>query len=121
MMIALGDEAAALALLDPDSSLLEMLRATGRGVVVPLRWADRGLAEVFAGTMPAPGGAFRQASWTDSAFGPRLATATTWAGVELLDEREIGWSVEVRARLVQIEFGPESDLLVHHRGRFHRL
>ena len=121
VMIALGEEPCALALLDPDSDLLETLRETGRAVVVPLRWEDRGLAEAFAGTAPAPGGPFRQASWEATAYGPRLVSAATWAGVELAEEREVGWSVEVRARLVEITIGEETDLLVHHRGRFQRL
>ena len=121
LMVALGEEPCVLALLDPDADLLEVLRETGRGVVVPLRWEDRGLAEAFAGTAPAPGGPFRQATWTPTDYGPRLATATTWAGVELVEERPVGWSVEVRARLAHLEIGEESDLLLHHRGRFHRL
>lgn len=121
LMVALGEEPCLLALLDPDSDLLELLRETGRAVVVPLRWEDRGLAEAFAGTAPAPGGPFRQATWEQTPFGPRLATADTWSGVELVEERAVGWSVEVRARLSQVEIGEESDLLLHHRGRFHRL
>jgi flavin reductase (DIM6/NTAB) family NADH-FMN oxidoreductase RutF len=121
LMFALGEEPNVLALLDPDSDLLELLRETGRAVVVPLQWEDRGLAEAFAGTAPAPGGPFRQASWQATPFGPRLETATTWAGIELVDEREVGWSMEVRARLVQIEVGDGADVLLHHRGRFHRL
>ncbi|GAB3859674.1 hypothetical protein GCM10028801_21430 [Nocardioides maradonensis] len=120
-MVALGEEPCVLALLDPDADLLEVLRETGRGVVVPLRWEERGLAEAFAGTAPAPGGPFRQASWAATGSGPRLTTATTWAEVELVDEREVGWSVEVRARLTHVEIGEELDLLLHHRGRFHRL
>jgi len=120
-MVALGEEARVLALVDPDSDLRETLVETGRAVVVPLGWDDRGLAEAFAGTAPAPGGAFRQAPFVATDFGPRLESATTWAGVELVDERDAGWSVEVAVRLAEIEIGDEADLLLHHRGRFHRL
>ena len=75
LMIALGPEPSALALVDPDSELLEVLRETGRAVVQPLAWGDRQLAEAFAGTAPAPGGPFRQATFTPTGDGPRLARA----------------------------------------------
>ncbi|GAA1523805.1 flavin reductase family protein [Nocardioides humi] len=120
LMVALGPEPAVLALLDPDSDLLEVLRDSGRGVVQLLSWADRQLAEAFAGTAPAPGGPFRQAAFVASRHGPRLATATTWAGVRLAAEREAGWSVEVTAVLEQVEVGEDDDPLLHRRGRFQR-
>ncbi len=72
-----------LALLDPDADLTETLLATGRAVVQLLAWDDRDLAEMFAGTAPAPGGTFRQAEFVPTPWGPRLATARTWAGVRL--------------------------------------
>lgn len=120
LMVALGPEACVLALLDPDSDLLDVLRASGRGVVQVLSWPDRQLAEAFAGTAPAPGGPFRQAEFVASAHGPRLASATTWAEVRMVDEREVGWSVEVRAVIEQVGIGELDDPLLHRRGRFHR-
>jgi len=120
LMVALGPEATVLALLDPDSDLLEALRRTGRGVVQVLSWADRRLAEAFAGTAPAPGGPFRQADFVAEPHGPRLATATTWAGVRLAGERETGWSVEVAAVIEQVRVGEDDDPLLHRRGRFRR-
>lgn len=121
LMVAMGEQPCVLALVDPDSDLCASLRDTGRAVVVPLAWEHRDLAEAFAGTAPAPGGPFRQAAFTPTAWGPRLASAATWAGVELVDEREVGWSVEVRCRLAHVEIGAPDDVLLHHRGRFHRL
>lgn len=124
LMVALGPEPAVLALLDPDSELLEVLRDSGRGVVQLLSWAERQLAEAFAGTAPAPGGPFRQAPFVADTHGPRLATAATWAGVRLAGEREVGWSVEVTAALEHVEIGADDagdDPLLHRRGRFVRL
>ncbi|XBB68533.1 flavin reductase [Nocardioides sp. WV_118_6] len=120
-MVALGPRPVVLALLDPDSDLLDVLRTSGWGVVQLLSWADRQLAEAFAGTAPAPGGPFRQAAFTATPYGPRLASATTWAGVRLAGEREVGWSVEVTAAIEHVEIGAEDDdALLHRRGRFHR-
>ena len=47
-------------------------RGDRRAVVQLLSWADRDLAEGFAGTAPAPGGVFRQAEFVDTDWGPRL-------------------------------------------------
>ncbi len=121
LMVALGPESSVLALLDPDSELLEVLRSTGRGVVQVLSWADRQLAEAFAGTAPAPGGPFRQAEFVATDAGPRLASARTWAEVRLAGEREVGWSVEVQAVVEGVTIGEDDDPLLHRRGRFHRM
>ncbi len=120
LMVAAGEQGRVLALLDPDSDLLERLRETGRCVVQLLSWPDRQLAEAFAGTSPAPGGPFRQADFTDTAWGPRLGSATTWAGTSLLEETPVGWSVLVTCALEQVEIGEDEQPLGHRRGRFVR-
>jgi flavin reductase (DIM6/NTAB) family NADH-FMN oxidoreductase RutF len=120
LMVALGPEPAVLALLDPDSDLVELFRETGTAVVQLLSWSDRQLAEAFAGTAPAPGGPFRQSSFVTTEHGPRLASAQTWAGVRLAGEREVGWSVEVTATIEHVEIGEDDEPLLHRRGRFHR-
>lgn len=121
LMVALGEEARLLALLDPDSDLLDVLRDTGTAVVQLLSWPDRQLAEAFAGTAPAPGGPFRQADFVVTEHGPRLASAGTWAGVRLDGERAVGWSVEVSVVVEHAEVGEDDEPLLHRRGRFHRL
>jgi flavin reductase (DIM6/NTAB) family NADH-FMN oxidoreductase RutF len=122
VMLANGDPAHVVALLDPDSDLLEALRGCARAVVVPLSWDDRYLAEAFAGTAPAPGGLFRMADFVDSSHGPRLAGAATYAEVDLVDETELGWSALVTCRIERVVVGEEDGpMLGHRRGRFFRL
>jgi flavin reductase (DIM6/NTAB) family NADH-FMN oxidoreductase RutF len=122
LMVANGDPAHVLALVDPDSDLRDALRETGRAVVGLLSWADRDLAEAFAGTAPAPGGPFRQADFVASAHGPRLARAATYAEVSLVDETEVGWSVLVACRVDRAVVGDEDGpMLGHRRGRYFRL
>ena len=124
-LIAAGEPARALALLHPDADLLDRLVDTGRAVIHLLQWRDRELAEVFAGLMPAPGGPFRAGQWDQTAWGPRLTGATTWAGVRLEAEgvaapREVGWSTLVEVVVEHVEVGEDDSPLVHRRGRYER-
>ena len=121
VMVALGDPARVLGLVDPDSELALAVEETGRAVVQLLSWADRDLAEGFAGTAPAPGGVFRQAEFVDTDWGPRLAHATTWAGVGLEDVADVGWSRLLTCTVQHLEVGEDADPLGHRRGRFVRL
>lgn len=122
LMLANGEEPQLLALLDPDSDLLSALRATRRAVVALLTWDDRGLAEAFAGTAPAPGGPFRMAAFEDTGYGPRLTAAVTYAEVTLASEAEVGWSVLVTCAVAHAVVGVEDGpMLGHRRGRFFRL
>jgi len=119
VLVAAGEPASVLALLDPESDLAETLASTGHAVVHLLSWRHRELAEQFAGQFPAPGGMFAQAAFEDTAWGPRLADVTTWAGVALTDSRDVGWSTLVTCTLEHVEVG-EDDPLLHRRGRFVR-
>jgi flavin reductase (DIM6/NTAB) family NADH-FMN oxidoreductase RutF len=110
-----------LGLLDPDADLTEQLLATGRGVVQLLTWDERHLAEMFAGTAPAPGGRFRQAEFVATEWGPRLASASTWAGVRLESDQPVGWSTLVSTVIEHLEVGDEGgEPLRHQRGRYGR-
>jgi flavin reductase (DIM6/NTAB) family NADH-FMN oxidoreductase RutF len=118
VMLANGEPARLLALLDPDSDLAETLADTGCAVVQLLSWPDRDLAETFAGTAPAPGGPFRQAEFEQTAWGPRLGTAQTWAGVRVESAVEVGWSRLVTCEVEQLSLGDDDLPLVHRRGRY---
>lgn len=119
LMVANGEPAMVLALVDPDSDFLEVVRETERCVVQGLSWSDRGLAEMFAGTAPAPGGVFGHAEFEQTDWGPRLVSATSWAFAARVEERVAGWSVVLTCRvedaILREEQGPP---LGHRRGRF---
>ncbi|HEX5917469.1 MAG TPA: flavin reductase [Nocardioides sp.] len=117
-LVAGGEPGRVLALLDPDADLTELLVETGRGVVQLLSWSDRGLADAFAGTAPAPGGPWRMAEWVESGHGPRLAHAATWALVGVETSVEVGWSRLVTCTLEEVVVGDDPELLVHRRGRY---
>lgn len=121
LLLAHGEPAHVLGLLDPDSDLAERLLETEKAVVQLLSWPDRDLAEAFAGTAPAPGGPFRMGDFEQTTWGPRLTSVTAWCGVRLVETREVGWSVETTCRIDEIEVGDEVAPLLHRRGRFLRL
>ena len=120
LMVAGGEPGRVLALLDPDADLTLALEETRRAVVQLLSWRHRQLAEAFAGTSPAPGGAFRTGTFTDAVAGPRLADADTWAEVTLEDVREVGWSRLVTCTLDDVVVGDDPEPLLHRRGRWVR-
>lgn len=120
LMVALGEPARVLALVDPDSDLALAVEETGRVVVQLLTWADRGLAEGFAGTAPAPGGVFRQAAFEQTEWGPRLASATSWAGLRVESSAGVGWSDLLTGLVEHVELGADADPLLHRRGRWLR-
>ncbi len=119
LMVANGEQPQVLALVDPDSELKDALVDASGCVVQVLAWRDRALAEMFAGTAPAPGGAFAHAEWEQTDYGPRLATATTWAYVVPVDERPVGWSSLLTCRIDEVHVLDETEpALAHRRGRF---
>jgi flavin reductase (DIM6/NTAB) family NADH-FMN oxidoreductase RutF len=120
LMVANGEPARVLALLDPDSDLAETLARTGRAVVQLLVWEHRDLADAFAGAAPAPGGPFRTGEFTATPWGPRLVTAPTWAGVVVETTAEVGWSSLVTCAVEHVEVGDDETPLVHRRGRYAR-
>jgi flavin reductase (DIM6/NTAB) family NADH-FMN oxidoreductase RutF len=120
-MVGAGEETRILALLDPDADLTETLLSTARGVVQLLTWEHRDLAEMFAGTAPAPGGMFSQAAFEQVEWGPRLASAATWVGVRVESELTVGWSRLVTTVIERLEVGADDDEpLRHRRGRYAR-
>ena len=121
LLVANGTPPRLLALLDPLADLTDALLASGRAAVTVLDHRHRGLAEIFAGAAPAPGGAFRQAEFTETGWGPVPSDAGAWAGVRLEGSTEVGWSLLVTGVVEQLVADGGDDPLVHYRGRYPRL
>lgn len=121
LMVANGTPPRVLALLDPLADLTDALLASGRAAVTILQHDQRRLAGIFAGTEPAPGGAFRQAGFTATEWGPVPEGAGTWAGVGLESSVEVGWSLLATCTIEHLVTSGSAEPLVHYRGDYPRL
>ena len=147
-VLADGRPGEVVGLVDEDSDLADALRAGARFAVSLLGWRHRGLADVFAGLAPAPGGLFTQGSWRDTDWGPVLADGAGWLGARLLDQPDraveeqpgrqardpqasrqpepasrpdhAGWALLVRGVVEHLEPGelPPEGVLCSFRGRY---
>jgi len=121
VLVAAGDPGRVLGLLDPDSDLALAAASTGTAVVALLQWRHRDLADAFAGVAPAPGGAFRLGSWTQTPWGPLLDGVSAWAGIRFTGPaREVGWTELFDGVIEHVEIGDEEVPLEHRRGRYVR-
>lgn len=123
LMVAGGEPARILGLVDPDSDLADALADGTRVVVQLLGWQHRMLAEAFAGLAPAPGGPFTTAEFEATPWGPRLVDAETWAGTRVESIEPRGWSDLVTLSVERITIGDDEVAggpLLHRRGRYLR-
>jgi 3-hydroxy-9,10-secoandrosta-1,3,5(10)-triene-9,17-dione monooxygenase reductase component len=117
-LVADGEPARVLGLVDDESALWEAISATQRFAFAPLRHGQRQLADRFAGLAPAPGGLFAQDEWHDTPYGPVPASSGTWAGCRLDGSRRCGWALLVEGTVEQITIGGDEVPLCHYRGRY---
>jgi flavin reductase (DIM6/NTAB) family NADH-FMN oxidoreductase RutF len=119
MLVADGDPAEVVGLLDEDADFTELLLASGRCAVNLLSRGQGRIADAFARVTPSPGGPFRQGEWADSSYGPRLSGAAGWLGVRLMDRpaERAGWALLVRGSVEALELA-DAEPLLHVRGRY---
>jgi flavin reductase (DIM6/NTAB) family NADH-FMN oxidoreductase RutF len=123
-LVADGDPAEVIGLVDEESALADMLAETTTVTVNLLGWGHRTLADAFGGVAPAPGGPFALATWNDTEWGPVLGNALGWIGARLKpDPEHAGWGLLLRAVVerVEIQANPADDLLCYVRGRYRSL
>jgi flavin reductase (DIM6/NTAB) family NADH-FMN oxidoreductase RutF len=120
LLVAHGDPAHLIALVDPDSDLADTVEETGRLAVSLLSWEHRDLAEAFAGRAPAPGGMFRLGSWEQTEWGPVLADGPGWAAGTIAATTTVGWSLLLDAEAARVVVREAAEPLVHRRGRYQR-
>ena len=119
-VVAEGDPGRLIGVLDEESTLYAALTVGGPFAVTVLTAADRQLADVFAGAMPAPGGGFAGREWVRTPYGPVPAGAAAWAACRLDAIRPIGWGRLIEATIERVDLGAGEPPgpLVHWRGRY---
>jgi 3-hydroxy-9,10-secoandrosta-1,3,5(10)-triene-9,17-dione monooxygenase reductase component len=118
VIVAEGEPPHVLGTIGDLTDLLDAARATGRFVVHVLDEADRDLASRFAGTIPVPGGAFRDLDVEQTAYGPVLSAVGTRASCRLVDESPRGYPVLVDGVIDEAVVGDLDAPLAYVRGHY---
>ena len=109
------------AAVGPNSDLFDVVQETGRFVVHICRDGHEGLAEVFAGLRPSPGGMFASAEWEPSEWGPTLSAMPDRALCSLQTIDETGWSGILIGAIDEASSADLVEPLAHFRGSYRKL
>jgi 3-hydroxy-9,10-secoandrosta-1,3,5(10)-triene-9,17-dione monooxygenase reductase component len=118
VLVAEGEPARLLGLIDPTSALWEVMQDTGAFVVHVLGVGDRALAERFSQIRPPILGPFSGLQVVSSAWGPVLGGSRPWAGCRLAGCAPAGSAELVQGVIEQLELHDLEDPLAYLRGRY---
>jgi flavin reductase (DIM6/NTAB) family NADH-FMN oxidoreductase RutF len=110
-----------LAVVGPNSDLYDVAAATGKFVVHLGKPGQSGLADVFAGIRPSPGGIFAGLTVDDTAWGPVIGEMPTRAYCSEATSEPMGWSGILTGPIDSVDFGDNPEPLIHYRGSYRRL
>lgn len=121
IVVAEGEPPLVYFLLGSATDLFPTIEKTGKFVVHVCEQPHRGLADVFAGLRPSPGGLFAGRSITDTEYGPVLDDVATRAYCSYRAGAEDSYSVIMSGTIDRVEIGDVDDPLVYFRGRYRAL
>ncbi len=121
LFVAGGELGRLHAVVGPNSDLWDVAAETGRFVVHVCRVEDTGLAEVFAGFRPSPGGLFATTSTTQSKWGPLIDELPDRMFCSLESRVESGNTGVFVGVTDDVELSDIEDPLVHFRGTYRAL
>ncbi len=120
LLVAEGEPARLLGLLDPLSELHDALETAGRFLVHVLGAGDERLAALFAGRLPAD--PFAEAAFVEHPFGPRLEGDRHVVCCRLDSSEPAGFQALVRAEIVEVHLaGAAAEPLGWYRGGYRSL
>jgi flavin reductase (DIM6/NTAB) family NADH-FMN oxidoreductase RutF len=120
LLVAEGDPAEVLGLLDPLSELFDRLVERGSFVVHVLEAADQRLAGMFAGAYPVD--PISEVDTVDGEFGPVIRGLRHTLGCRLGGSEELGFQMLVRGRIEAVEIVANvGQPLVRYQGRYRKL
>ena len=121
LFVVEGEPGRVHALVGPISDLWDVAAETERFVVHVCRFEDSGIAEVFAGLRPSPGGLFATAAATPSRWGPVLDDIPDRLFCSLESREESGFSGVLIGVIDHVELSDIEDPLAHFRGTYRKL
>lgn len=121
VLVAEGEPAHLVGLIDPLSALFERAMTCGTLVVHVLGANDRRLAELFAGGYPVD--PFAELAWSEDPFGPVLTGTRTVVRCRVGGSEPLGFQSLVKAAIESVDFAPgtRSDPLAWYHGVYRRL
>ena len=118
VLVAEGQPARLLGLIDPTSAFFEAAQETGAFVVHVLAAGDRALAERFSEIRPPVRGPFERLEVTGSPWGPVLGGTHPRAACRLAGSTPVGHAELVEGVIEQLELPDLEDPLVYLHGRY---
>jgi 3-hydroxy-9,10-secoandrosta-1,3,5(10)-triene-9,17-dione monooxygenase reductase component len=118
VLVAEGQPARLLGLIDPTSAFWEAMRATGAFVVHVLGVGDRALAERFSEIRPPIRGPFERLEVATSPWGPVLGGSRPQAACRLAGSAPVGYAELVQGVIEQLALPDLEDPLAYLHGSY---
>jgi flavin reductase (DIM6/NTAB) family NADH-FMN oxidoreductase RutF len=118
VLVAEGQPARLLGLIDPTSAFWEAIQETRAFVVHVLGVGDRALAERFSEVRPPIRGAFERLEVAESPWGPVLGGTRPRAACRLAASAPLGYSELVEGAIEQLELPDLDDPLAYLHGDY---
>ncbi len=118
ILVAEGEPARLLGLIDPTSAFWEAMQETGSFVVHVLAAGDRHLAERFAEIRPPIRGPFERLEVAESPWGPVLGGHRPNAACRLAESTPTGHGELVQGVIEQLELSDLEDPLAYLHGHY---
>ena len=121
LFVADGEPGRLHAVVGPNSDLWDVVAETGRFVVHVCLVEATGLAEVFAGLRPSPGGLFASTRTTPSKWGPLIDELPDRLFSSLESRVDSGNTGVLVGAVDAVELSDTKDPLIHFRGTYRTL
>lgn len=118
VLVAQGEPARLLGLIDPTTAFWEAMREAGTFVVHVMAVADRQLAERFSEIRPPIRGQFDGLDVSESPWGPVLAGRRPRAACRLAGTSTVGYAELVEAVIERLELDDVDDPLAYLHGGY---
>jgi flavin reductase (DIM6/NTAB) family NADH-FMN oxidoreductase RutF len=119
LLVAEGDPAEILGLVDPLSELHELAKRSGRFLVHVLEDKDDTVASFFAGRYPVD--PFEELDFEQDSYGPLLAGSRTLVRCAFVSSEPVGFQNLLRGRIEAVELPEATHPLSWYRGDYRRL